>query len=185
MLPVTAHTFISAPREEVYDFLADLANRAAFTDHYTSELRLEHPRSAGVGAAARYRMDAPRYRHWVEAEIVEADRPRRIVEATRGGRGGRSRGEVVFELSRQGQGLTRVEMTTSSEPGTPREAVMERLGARGWLRRKSKVALERLRGIFEERSDRPPARSSVAGWERQKAPRFGVGTGAEPGEASG
>lgn len=183
MLPVTAHTFISAPREEIFDFVADLANREAWTDHYTSELRLEHPRSAGAGAAVRYRIEAPRSAHWVEAEIVEAERPRRLVEATRGGRSGRTRGEVVFELSRQSQGLTRVDMTVSSEPGTPREAVMERLGARGWTRRQSKIALERLRGIFEEHSDRPLVRSTVAAWEPQKAPRFGVARQGEPGGA--
>jgi hypothetical protein len=121
----------------------------------------------------------------VETEIVEADRPRRIAEATRGGRSGRSRGEVVFELTRQGQGLTRVEMTVASQPGTPREAVMERMGARGWTRRRAKQALERLRAIFEERPDEPLARATVAGWEDQKAPRWGVHVGAEPGEASG
>src|SRR2546423_13260647 len=102
MLPVKAHTFISAPREQVFDLLADMARREAWTDHYVSDFRLESPRSSGVGAAARYRLDAPLYRHFVETEIVEADRPRRVVEATRGGRGGRTAGEVVFELSRQG-----------------------------------------------------------------------------------
>ena len=185
MLPVTAHTFISAPREEVFDFVADLANRPSWTDHYASEFRLENPKTYGVGAAARYRVDAPRYRQWVETEIVEADRPRRIAEATRGGRGARTRGEVVFELTRHGQGLTRVDMTTSSVPGTPREAVMERLGARPWLGRQSKVALERLRTIFEEQPDRPLARATVAGWEPLKAPRFGLGPRGEPGKASG
>ncbi|HEX8075909.1 MAG TPA: SRPBCC family protein [Thermoleophilaceae bacterium] len=185
MLPVTAHTFISAPREEIFDFVADLANRTAWTDHYTSELRLENPKSVGVGAAARYRLDAPRYRSWTETEIVEADRPRRLVEVTRGGRGGKTRGEVTIELIRQGQGLTKVEMTIASEPGTPREALMARLGARPWLKRQARKALERLRTIFEGRPDGPFERTTVAGWETQKAPRFGLHVGGEPGEASG
>ncbi|MEA2397594.1 MAG: hypothetical protein QOK25_1150 [Thermoleophilaceae bacterium] len=185
MLPVTAHTYISAPREEIFDLMADLAYRPAWTDHYTSEFRLEHPRSSGVGAAARYRLEAPRYRVWTETAIVEADRPRRIVEATRGGRIERTRGEVVFELTRQGEGLTRVDMTLWSEPGTAREAVMERLGARPWLRRKTKVALERLRTIFEEEPGRPLEHATVAGWEPLKAPRFGLGPRGEPGGASG
>jgi len=175
VLPVTAHAYISAPREEIFDFIADLANRAAWTDHFTSELHLEHPRSRGVGASARYRLDAPRYKQWVETEIVDADRPRAIVEATRAGRLGRTRGEVMFELSRESRGLTRVEMTIWSEPGTPREAVMEKLGARPWLKRQARLALERLRTIFEERPDGPLARATVAGWEPLKAPRFGIG----------
>jgi uncharacterized protein YndB with AHSA1/START domain len=185
MVPVTAHTFISAPREEIFDFVADLANRAAWTDHFTAELRLENPRSYGVGAAARYQLRGPFYKPWIETEVIEADRPRRLVEATRGGRGGRTRGEITIELSRQGQGLTRVEMTIASEPGTPREAVMERLRARPWLRRQAKSALERLRTLFEERPDQPLVRTGVAGWEADKAPRFGLLPGSEPGAASG
>lgn len=183
MLPVTAHTYISAPREEIFDFVVDLANRASWTDHLASHLRLENPTSAGVGAAARYHLQAPRYKPWVETEIVEADRPRRIVEATRGGRSGRTRGEVIFEFTRQGSGLTRVEVTIGSEPGTPREAVMERLGARGWLRRRAKEALERLRMIFEDGPGEPLARADIAGWEPLKAPRWGahVGSGPDPG----
>jgi uncharacterized protein YndB with AHSA1/START domain len=174
MVPVTVHTAIAAPREEIFDFLADVANRAAWMDHCASELRLVHPKSTGVGAAIRFRLELPRNRQWVESQIVEAERPRRIVEATRGGRLNRTRGEVLFELSRQGRSLTRVEMTIWSEPGTPREAFLEKLGARRWIKRQGKVALERLRAVFEERPDEPLARATVAGWEPHKAPRFGV-----------
>ena len=185
MLPVEAHAFISAPREEIFDLIADLTYRPAWTDHYEAGFRLESVRTHGVGAAARYRLKAPFYKPWVETEIVEADRPSRLVEATRGGRAGRTRGEVVFELFRQGRTLTRVAMTTRSEPGTPREAVMEKLGARRWLRRQSRIALERLRTILEEGPERPLARAGVAAWEPSKAPRFGLHPGAGPGEASG
>lgn len=174
MVPVTAHTAISASREEIFDFLVDLANRTAWMDHCTSDLRLAHPKSKGVGAAIRYRLHLPRNRQWVESQIVEAERPRRILEATRGGRSNKTRGEVLFELSRQGRSLTRVEMTVWSEPGTPREALIEKLGARRWTKRQAKVALERLRAVFEERPDEPLARATVAGWEPQKAARFGV-----------
>lgn len=180
MHPVTAHTSIAAPREEIFDFVADLANRTAWMDHCTSDLRLAHPKSTGVGAAVRYRLHLPRNRQWVESQLVELDRPRRIVEATRGGRLNRTRGEVVFELSRQGQSLTRVEMTVWTEPGSPREALLERLGGRGWTRRQAKTALERLRAVFEERPDEPLARATVAGWEPQKAPRFGVELAGQP-----
>jgi uncharacterized membrane protein len=180
MVPVTVHTAIAAPREEIYDFLVDLANRPAWMDHSTSDLRLVHPKTTGVGAAVRYRLNLPRNRQWVESQIVEAERPRRILEATRGGRSNRTRGEVLFELSRQGQSLTRVEMTVWSEPGTPREAFLEKLGARRWTKRQAKTALERLRAVFEERPDEPLARATVAGWEPQKAPRFGVELADQP-----
>jgi uncharacterized protein YndB with AHSA1/START domain len=177
MLHVTAHTYISAPREDVFDLIADLSYRPAWTGHFMSEFRLDTPRSSGAGAGARYRLDAPFYKQWVETDIIDAERPRAIVEATKGGRGNRTTGEVLFELSREGRGLTRVDMTIWSEPGTPREAVKEKLGARPWLRRKAKVALDRLREILEEQPDRPLPRATVAAWEPMKAPRFGTRVG--------
>jgi uncharacterized protein YndB with AHSA1/START domain len=181
VVPVTVHTAISASREEVFDFLMDLGNRPAWLDHCMSEFRLAHPNAQGKGAAARFLLDAPRLRQWwVETQIAEAERPHRLVEATRAGRLGRTRGAWEYELSRHGKGLTRVELTIWSQVATPRERLMEKLGARGWTKRQAKIALERLRSVFEERPDGPLARATVAGWEPQKAARFGVGPGPEP-----
>ncbi|HEX8054988.1 MAG TPA: SRPBCC family protein [Thermoleophilaceae bacterium] len=179
MVPLTVHTAIAAPREEIFDFVADLANRTAWMDHWQSELRLTHPRSSGVGAAARYRL-SQRNRQWAETHIVEADRPRRIVEATRGGRLNLTLGEIVFEFSRQGRTLTRVEMTVWTEPGTVRERFFARFGAKSQAKRQAKVALQRLRAVFEEQREEPLARATVAGWEPQKAPRFGVELADQP-----
>lgn len=180
MVPVRAHTTIAAPREEVFDFLGDLSYRGSWMDHCISGLRLVDPKTEGVGAAARYRLGAPRYKPWLESEIVEAERPRRIVERLRGGRSNLTNGGLSFELSRQGRELTRVELTIWTEPGTVRERVMEKLGARRWLRRQAKIALERLRAVFEETRDEPLARTGVAGWEPQKAPRFGLELAGQP-----
>ena len=176
MIRFTVHTYVGAPREEVFDLIADVGARPGWTDHYMRDFRLENPRASGVGAAARFRVDAPRYKHWVEIEIVEADRPRRVVEATRAGRAAKSPGEVVYELSPQGRSLTKVEMTVSSEAGTPRERVLARLGARRWLRRQSKKALERLREILEEHPTDPLPRADIAAWEPARGPRFGTST---------
>jgi uncharacterized protein YndB with AHSA1/START domain len=181
VIPVRVHTFISAPRERVFDLLVDMAARPGWTDHFMKDFRLESPRSSGVGAAARYRLDAPFFRQWVEAEIVEADRPRAVVEATRSGRLGGLRGEVSYELSPQGRSLTRVEMTVSWEAGTRREGLQQRLGARRWLRRRSKKALERLRAILEERPDEPIEHARLAAWEPERGPRFGTSTRAARG----
>jgi uncharacterized protein YndB with AHSA1/START domain len=181
VIPIRLHAYISAPREQVFDLLADMAARPGWTDHYLKDFRLESPRSQGVGAAARYRLDAPLDRRWGETEVIEADRPRRVVEATRSGRLGRTRGEVAYELSPQGRSLTRVEMTLWTEGGTARERVKERLGARRWLRRQAKKSLDRLRTILEERPDEPLERATVAGWEQSRGPRFGTGTRAARG----
>jgi uncharacterized protein YndB with AHSA1/START domain len=180
MLPVTVHTSISAPREDVFDLLCDLSLREAWMDHFITGLRLAHPDAKGQGAAIRFRLNAPRYKPWLQSQIADADRPRRVREEIAGGHGGRTHGEWTFELSRQGRDLTRVELTMWTEAGTPRERFLERLGARRWLRGQAKVALQRLRSYFEERPDAPLARATVAGWEPQKAPRFGVEPGPRP-----
>jgi hypothetical protein len=112
----------------------------------------------------------------VESTIVEADPGRRLVEGLHGGRNGRSRGEWVWELSRQGNALTRVESTLVWEPGTPREGFKEKFGSTRWTRRQLKTALERLRVVFEEQRDRPLAHASIAGYEPLRSPRFGVST---------
>jgi uncharacterized protein YndB with AHSA1/START domain len=40
MREVTVSVVISAPREEVFDFVSDLAARPAYTDHYLQDYRL-------------------------------------------------------------------------------------------------------------------------------------------------
>lgn len=173
MRPFTVSTVISAPRQEIFDFVGDLAYRVSFADHYMKDFRLERTRSTGQGAAARFRMEAPLAGGWVELRVAESDRPRRIVERGHTGRLGRTEVAAVYEFLAEGRGLTRVELTVWTEPGTRLDSLRESLGARRWLRRQSKVALERLRMVFEERPDGPLARVGVAGYESWKAPRYG------------
>ena len=168
-------THISAPREQVYDFVADLAGRPAYTDRYLEDYRLARLDPVGEGAAARFRMRG----QWAELSIKEADRPRRIVEEIRWGRRARNRAVAVYDFSPEPGGNTHVELTTLSEPATPIDRLRE-VGAARWIRRNSKVALERLRMIFEEPPDEPLARATVAGYEPLKAPRFGAPTGMDP-----
>ena len=174
MVPVSTHTFISAPREEVFDLLVDMAARVAFTDHFLKEFRLTTPRSVGVGAGARFRLDIPLGRAWAETAIVEAERPRRIVEEGRSGRLGRNRTTTTYELSPQAGGVTRVDVTLAEEPANVFERVRESLGARRWIRRQNRKALERLRRLLEERPEGPPPRATIAGWEPLKSARFGA-----------
>src|SRR5436190_4521040 len=171
MLPVELHVHISAPREEIFDLISDLSRRVAWTDNYQSQYRLAYPKSTGEGAGARYLLRAPSWRNWVETSIVEVDRPRRLLERTHGGRAGKSKGGVLWELEPVGSGLTRVDLTIWSETGTVRERFKEKLGFRRWLKRGAKASLERLRMIFEEQPGGPLARATVAGFEPLKAPR--------------
>ena len=79
---------------------------------------------------------------------------------------------MVYELTAEGKGATRVELTVFSEPGAITDRI-KHLAATGRTRRKARKALGRLRSIFEEgtATDLPHAR--VAGYEASKAPRFG------------
>lgn len=174
MIPVTVHAFISAPREDLFDFIVDFGARPAWCDHFMQDYRLAHPQAVGVGAGARYLLDATGYKHYVESTLAGAERPVEIVEQLHGGRNGRSRGAITWGLSREGRGLTRVEVTFAWQPGTPRERFKEKFGGRRWTRRQLKSALERLRVIFEERPDGPLARASIAGFEPLRSPRFGA-----------
>jgi len=182
MREVTVSKVISAPREDVFDFVCDLAARPAYTDHYMHDYRLARVNPVGRGAAARFRLRAPFAKEYAELEIKEVDRPRRIVEELRVGRRGRNRSLAVYEFIAQTGGVTRVELTTYSEPATIVDRMKE-IGAAGWVRRQTGKSLERLRMIFEEPPDGPLKRATIAGYEPGKAPRFGAATGMNPARA--
>lgn len=182
MRQVTVSTVISAPREQVFDFVCDLAGRPAYTDHFMRDYRLARVDPVGPGAAARFQLRAPLAKEYAELTIMEADRPWQIVEEIRVGRRGRNRSVAVYEFVVEGGGVTRVELTTYSEPATIIDRVKE-LGAASWIRRQTKKALERLRLIFEEPPRGELKRATIAGYEPEKAPRFGAHTGMDPSRA--
>jgi uncharacterized protein YndB with AHSA1/START domain len=179
---VTVSTVISAPREHVFDFVCDLAARPAYTDHFMRDYRLARVNPVGEGAAARFQLRAPMAKEYAELQITEVDRPRRIVEEIRVGRRGRNRSLAVYDFTDEGHGVTRVELTTFSEPATPIDRLKE-IGAAGWLRRQTGKALNRLRMIFEEPPRGDLKRATIAGFEPAKAARFGVATGMDPARA--
>jgi uncharacterized protein YndB with AHSA1/START domain len=179
---VTVSTIISAPREQVFDFVCDLASRPAFTDHFMRDYRLARVDPVGPGAAARFQLRAPLAKEYAELQITEADRPRRIVEEIRVGRRGRNRSVALYDFIVEGGGTTRVELTTYSEPATPIDRLKE-IGAAGWMRRQTRKALDRLRMIFEEPPRGELKRATIAGYEPAKAARFGAHTGMDPSRA--
>ena len=173
MIPVAVDTYISAPREDVFDFVSDLANRPAWTDHFQRELHLTRTYSDRTGSAARYRTDPPFGKQlYSDLAIVELDRPRRIVEEGVQGKLNGSRVQLVWDIGQEAPTLTRVGLEMRTEPGS-RLAGLAEIGAHGYYRRQWKTALERLRKIFEERPEGELARATVAGYEPLKAPRYG------------
>jgi uncharacterized protein YndB with AHSA1/START domain len=179
---VTVSTVITAPREEIFDFVCDLAARPAYTDHFMRDYRLARVNPVGLGAASRFQLRAPLGKEYAELQITKVDRPRRIVEEIRVGRRGRNRSLAVYDFSPEGHDVTRVELTTFSEPATVVDRIRE-VGAAGWVRRQTGKALERLRAIFEEPPRGELKRATIAGFEPDKAPRFGVAAGMDPSRA--
>ena len=164
MGPISASIVIDQPRERVFDFLWDLANRESFTAHFVSELRLERLDSSGVGAAARFRIDLPLADMWMETVIEDADRPHRIYERGRTGRTDRIPVSTVWELVAGPGGATELRLTFWTEPSHPLDRLREMLGAARWYRRQWRRALRRLRELLE--SGASVQRIGVAGEDR-------------------
>jgi uncharacterized protein YndB with AHSA1/START domain len=160
--PVTNAITIGRPREEVFDYLADIANHPEFSDHYLKEWRLTRVDSVGRGAGARFRYDAPFQRFgWADMTFIEVERPHRIVAVGRGGKFNRNKTYTTWALSPSGGG-TRVEYSTETEPKLPTDRFMEAFGLRRWFNRGTKKALKRLQSILEDDYDRG-SRATVAG----------------------
>jgi uncharacterized protein YndB with AHSA1/START domain len=163
MDPISVSILIDAPREQVFDYLQDIANHPEFTDHYLVDWHLTRANSVGRGAGARFRVTAPGNRFsWGDVTFAEVDRPHRIVEVGRTGKDNRIRTLGVYELSQGAGGGTRVRFTLETRPRTRSDRLLESLGARGWLRRKNMKAMRRLRSIVETGEGRG-RRVTVAG----------------------
>jgi uncharacterized protein YndB with AHSA1/START domain len=163
--PVSANLLIDVPRERVFDLLADLSLRPAFTDHFIGEFRLERFDPVGVGAAARFRLRQGE--HWVGTVIELAERPHLIREHGRGGRGNRVPVFTVWELAEGASSeACEIAVTFWTEPTNHFDRARELFTGRG-LRRDFKRALVRLREIAEDGV--AVERVSIGGGERLPA----------------
>ena len=163
MDPVTSTITVGRPREEVFDYLADIANHPEFSDHYLKDWHLTRVDSVGHGAGARFRYDKRLDRFgWAEMTFIEVDRPYRIVAAGRGGKFNRNKTYTTWTLTPSGSG-TRIEHTTEIEPQLRTDRIMEAVGGkRRFFKRGGRRALQRLQSILEEDHDRGK-RATVAG----------------------
>jgi uncharacterized protein YndB with AHSA1/START domain len=153
--PITVSTTISRPREEVFEYLADIANHAEFTDHYLVDWHLTREDPYGTGAGARFRVKAPLSRFsWADMTLAELQPPFRIVERGRGGKFNRIRMLSTYTLSPGPSGTTKVEYTLETEPVMLSDKLMESFGGRSWTKRQANKQMRRLRTILEEDRDR-------------------------------
>ncbi len=163
---MTVSIIVSAPREQVFDYIQDIANHPEFTDHYLVDWHLTRADPVGRGAGARFRVKTPpgpaRRFSWGDVSFAEVQPPHRIVEVGRAGKNNRIRTVGVYELTEAAGGTTHVEYTLETEPRMLSDRLIEAMGQRRWLRRKQARALRRLRSILELGEGRG-ARATVAG----------------------
>jgi uncharacterized protein YndB with AHSA1/START domain len=161
--PVTLHVNIDRPREEVFAYLADIANHPEFTDHFLADWRLTRIDSEGRGAGARYRQGGRLDRFgYYDMSFAEVDAPYRLIAVGRGGKYNRIKTFHQWTLEPSSSG-TRLEYVYETEPPLRTDRLIEAVsGRRGWFRRNGGKALRRLRSILEENRDRG-ARATVGG----------------------
>ncbi len=162
MDPVTVSVLIAKPREDVFDYLADVANHPEFSDHFMKSFRLLSEESYGRGAGARFKVEKRFNRFgWGDFTFIEVEPPRRLVAVGRAGKYNRVKTYFEWTISPAGKG-TRVDLTAESEPAQPSDRVFDPLGGGRWFRRKANRALRRLQTILEDGTGRGP-RATVAG----------------------
>jgi len=155
-------TTIAKPREQIFDYLADIANHSEFTDHYLVDWHLLRENTIGAGAGARFRVKAPLSRFsWADMTFSELQPPFRIVEKGRGGKYNRVRMLGTYTLTPGPGDTTKVEYTLETQVGMLSDRLMETLGGRAWTRRQTAKAMRRLRTILEEGRGRG-RRASIA-----------------------
>ena len=172
MHPVTVSETIGKPREEIFEYLADIANHAEFTDHYLKDFRLTRENSYGLGAGARFKLKARGNRFpWGDATFSEVKAPERIVERGRGGKFNRVQTIGTYELEALSSSSTRVSFTFESNPPKITDKFLESLGARSYIKRQNGKAMRRLRAILEDDELRGK-RATVAGGARKAASQY-------------
>lgn len=163
MDPVTVSVLIAKPPEEVFEYLADVANHPEFTDHFIESFRLTREDSYGRGAGARFKVRKRFNRFgWGDFTFIEVEPPRRIVAVGRAGKYNRVKTYYEWVVSPATGNSTRVELTAESEPAQPSDRLFDPLGGARWFRRRANHALRRLQTILEDGSGRG-ARATVAG----------------------
>lgn len=169
---VTLSTTIARPREEVFEYLADVANHPEFSDHFLIDWHLTREDSYGHGAGARFRVKTRVDRFaYGDMTFAELRAPELIVATGRGGRFNRIRSRSTWTLTPDDD-RTLVEFSTASQPAMASDRLMEKLlRTRSSATRHHKRALERLCKILEAGEQRG-ARATLSGGARKPATGF-------------
>jgi uncharacterized protein YndB with AHSA1/START domain len=170
---VEVSNVVGRPREQVFEYLADVANHSEFMDHFTGDWHLTREESYGQGAGARYKVDIrPGSRFaWGDITLSALERPSRIVARGRFGKYARTRTLMIWELEEESERTTRVHVSYETEPAILSDRINEALGHRRFWRRRLRKSLSRLARILEEGRGRG-ARTTIAGGPRKPASAY-------------
>lgn len=177
MDPVSASVVIQRPREEVFAYLADIANHPSFLDHRLVDWRLTREDSIGLGAGARVRARL-RFNRFARYDVTfhEVEAPHRIGIVGRGGKYDRTRVQGEITVVETSDGGSRVSFTIDTEPKLPSDHLMELVsGQHGVAQRGLRKGLRRLQEILETEDGVARAassRASIAGGARKPASGF-------------
>jgi uncharacterized protein YndB with AHSA1/START domain len=155
MATVHESVTIGIPRADLHAYLSDAANLSEFCDHFLSDWHLTREDSVGRGAGVRFRLRRATARFaWADLTYTDVEPPYRIVAQGRGGKNQRLSIWCEVALHTSSERLTRVEVTLDVDSDSPFGRMTLGFGTTGWLKRKVRRALRRLRGILEENEDR-------------------------------
>jgi hypothetical protein len=141
--PVTVSIEVPQPVEEVFDYLAVLANHEAFLDHFLVDWKFSGP-PRGLGAKAEARASAPMSQDWTDFEIVEIEEPSRIVEEGVGLKGKR-RTRGTYRLRGLPGGGTEISFELEWLESAKAERLIPAM-TRAFIRRPNAKAMRRLAG---------------------------------------
>lgn len=143
MKPVTVSIEVPQSAEEVFDYLAVLANHEAFLDHFLVDWKFSGP-PRGLGAKAEAKASAPMSQDWTDFEIVEIEEPSLIVEEGVGLKGKR-RTRGTYRLRGLPGGGTEISFELEWLESAKAERLIPPM-TRAFIRRPNAKALRRLAG---------------------------------------
>jgi len=163
MGPVYAEIEIDAPREQIFDYLMDMATRPDLYRDSITDFRLLRLESRGIGAGARFRFK--KRKAWADSAITATEAPRRISERGATGRLNRTPTGTEWEIAESPSGGSTVRVSYWTEPSGMAKMFDRLRGGTGWYGRLMKRVAAELRDRVEaERTAAVPV--GVAGGNR-------------------
>jgi uncharacterized protein YndB with AHSA1/START domain len=143
--PIEADGLVPADREDVFAYLADLANHWDLADRWVKVVSLTPTHNGG-----RVRLRGPLgLRRTVDTRVDEVEPPARIEGAAQLGR---TQAVVRWELRSEPRG-TRVHLVATVVTAGPLDRLLLAAGGRAWLRRRFTVTLSRLAATLAGRQE--------------------------------